>query len=90
MVVLKRSWVEIFFLRQLWENSISSMEIDIYFNTKVKKFRVLKKLDAYLRSPGLSVGNKLCVLCLHLPKFFFFMQLLVYPVIVFFLGMLEM
>ena len=43
----------------------------IYFNTKVKKFRLLKKLDAYLRSPGLSVGNKLCFLCLHLFKFFF-------------------
>ena len=28
-------------------------------------------LDAYLRSPGLSVGNKLCFLCLHLPKFFY-------------------
>ena len=41
-----------------------------------------KKVDAYLRSPGLSVGNKLCFLCLHLPKFFL-MQLLVYPATVF-------
>ena len=46
------------------------------------------ELDAYLRSLGLSVGKKLCFLCLHLPKFF--MQLLVYPVTVFSLGMLEM
>ena len=46
------------------------------------------ELDAYLRSLGLSVGKKLCFLCLHLPKFF--MQLLVYPVTVFSLGMSEM
>ena len=42
------------------------------------------KLDAYLHLPRLSVGNKLCSLHLHLPKFF--MQLLVYPVTVFSLG----
>ena len=41
-----------------------------------------------LVSPGLSVGNKLCFLCLNLPKFF--IQLLVYPVIVSSLGMPEM
>ena len=45
----------------------------------------LMKNRAYLRSPGLSVANKLCFLCSHLPKFF--MQLLVYPVTVLSLGM---
>ena len=29
------------------------------------------KLDAYLRSPKLSVGSKLCFLRLRLPKFFY-------------------
>ena len=55
--------------------------------TKTRKKKMVKsiiKLDAYLHLPGLSVGNKLCSLCLHLPKFF--MQLLVYPVTVFSLG----
>ena len=47
------------------------------------------KLQAYLRSLGLSVGKKLLFfsLCLHVPKFF--VQLLVYPVTVFCLGMSE-
>ena len=30
-----------------------------------------KKLDAYLRSPGLSGGSALSFLCLYLPKFFY-------------------
>ena len=33
------------FLRQLLENQIKSMEIDTFFYTKVKKFRLLKKLN---------------------------------------------
>ena len=43
------------------------------------------KQEAYLRSIELSVGKKLFFLRPHLPKFF--MQLLVYPVTVFCLGM---
>ena len=31
---------------------------------------LILELDAFLRSPRLSVGNKLCFLCLHLPKFY--------------------
>ena len=47
-------------------------------------------LDTNLRSLGLSVGNKLCFfLCACICQSFF-MQLLVYPLTVFCLGMSEM
>ena len=43
------------------------------------------EVDAYSRSPGLSVGSKLCFSCLHFP-----IQLFISPESVFSLDMPEM